>query len=368
VHRIRFIAQKEVYHILRDFRSLLIVIIMPIMMVFLYGYAINMDIEHVTLAVVDLDHTTESRALMERFFRSAHFDHPRADFDLTDPEQVLRSGNAAAVLYIPVGLAQALTRGETFELGMTVDGSDATLGLAVQAFSNAVLFEFMKDRLPPGFELPGVTISQQVLYNPDLKSSHFLVPGLVAIILMMISALMTSMTIAREKESGTMEQLLTTPVRPSEVLIGKLLPYVVIAFLDGIFVLIFARLVFGVPFTGSYVLLLFFGLLYVTTALSIGILVSSIVNTLQEATMLAQLTTLLPSVMLSGFIFAIKNMPFVLQAISHLIPARYFNVIIRGIMLKGTGFAVLAPQAGALILLMLVLMTVAAKKFKTRVG
>jgi len=230
------------------------------------------------------------------------------------------------------------------------------------------VFGFMKDRLPPDFEMPGVTISQQVMYNPDLKSSHFLVPGLIAIILMMISALMTSMTIAREKESGTMEQLLTTPVKPREVLIGKLLPYVVIAFLDGILVLLFARLIFGVPFTGSHTLLLFFGLLYVTTALSMGILVSSLVNTLQEATMLAQLTTLLPAVMLSGFIFAIKNMPIVLQAISHLIAARYFNIIIRGIMLKGTGFAVLAPQAAALILLMVVLMTIAARKFKTRVG
>jgi ABC-2 type transport system permease protein len=368
VHRIRFIAQKEVYHILRDPRSLLIVIAMPIMMVFLYGFAINMDIEHVTLGVADFDHTLESRQLTERFYRSAHFDAPRTEVDLNDPEQLLRAGNAAAVLYIPVGFGKALARNETFELGMTVDGSDANLGLAVQAFANGVLFEFMKDRLPPGFEIPGVTISQQVMYNPDLKSSHFLVPGLVAIILMMISALMTSMTIAREKESGTMEQLLTTPVKPSEVLIGKLLPYVVIAFVDGILVLLFARLVFGVPFAGSHTLLLFFGLIYVSTALSIGILVSSIVNTLQEATMLAQLTTLLPAVMLSGFIFAIKNMPFVLKAISLLIPARYFNIIIRGIMLKGTGFAILAPQVGALILLMAVLMTVAAKKFKTRVG
>lgn len=368
MHRIKFIALKELYHILRDFRSLIIVIIMPMMMIFLYGYAINMDIEHVRLAIVDFDHTVESRQLMERFYRSPYFSAPKATVDLSDPEKLLRSGEAAAILYIPTGFSEALTRGENFELGMTVDGSDASLASAVQAYSNGVLFEVLKDRLPPGYQLPGVTISQQVLYNPDLKSSHFLVPGLVAIILMMISALMTSMTIAREKESGTMEQLLTTPVKPREILIGKLLPYVLIAFLDGILVLVFARLVFGVPFVGSHMLLLFFGLIYVTTALSIGILVSSVVNTLQEATMLAQLTTLLPSVMLSGFIFAIKNMPVVLKVLSHIIAARYFVVIIRGIMLKGAGFSVLVPQAGALILLMLVLMIVAARKFKTRVG
>ena len=368
MHRIRFIAQKEIYHILRDYRSLVIVLFMPIMMIYLYGYAINMDIEHITLAVVDFDHTLESRQFAERFYDSPYFNAPRKAVDLNDPEQLLRSGEAAAVLYIPVGFGKALAIGKKFELGMTVDGTDGTLASAVQAYSNGVLFQYLKDRLPPGYKLPGVTISQQVLYNPDLKSSHFLVPGLVAMILMMISALLTSMTIAREKESGTMEQLLTSPVKPSEVLIGKLLPYVVIAFLDGVIVLLFARLVFGVPFVGSHALLLFFGLIFVTTALSIGILISSIVNTLQEATMLAQLITLLPSVMLSGLIFAIKNMPVVLQVISNIVPAKFFVIIIRGIMLKGSGFAVLAPQAAALILLMAVLMFVAAKKFKTRVG
>lgn len=368
MHRIRSIARKEFYHIMRDFRSLLIVVIMPIMMIFLYGYAINMDIENVTLAIVDLDRSLESRQLTERFYRSPYFSRPDIDPDLHDPERLLRSGRAAAILYLRAGFGHALARGEDFELGMTVDGSDANLASTVQAYSNGVLFEFLMDRLPPDFELPGVRISQQVLYNPDLKSSHFLVPGLVAIVLMMISALLTSMTIAREKESGTMEQLLTTPVKPREILIGKLLPYVAIAFMDGILVLLFARLIFGVPFVGSHVLLLLFGLIYVSTALSIGILVSSVVGTLREATMLAQLSTLLPSVMLSGFIFAIKNMPVVLQGLSYLVAARYFVVIIRGIMLKGAGFSVLIPQAAALILLMLALMTVAAKKFSTRVG
>jgi len=368
MHRIRFIAQKEFYHILRDFRSLIIVIIMPVMMIFLYGYAINMDIENVTLAIVDFDKSVESRQLIDRFYASPYFSLSKTAPDLSDPEQILRSGNAAAILAIPAGFARALTRGEDFELGMTVDGSDASLGSAVQAYSNGVLFEFLKDRLPPEFELPGVTISQHVLYNPDLKSAHFLVPGLVAVILMMISALLTSMTIAREKETGTMEQLLTTPVKPREILVGKLLPYVLIAFVDGILVLLFARILFDVPFVGSQLLLLAFGLIYVTTALSTGILISSLVDTLQEATLLAQITTLLPAVMLSGFIFSIKNMPVVLQAISHIIPARYFVIIIRGIMLKGAGLSVLLPQAGALILLMIVLMMIAAMKFKTRVG
>jgi len=368
MHRIRFIALKEFYHISRDWRSLIIVVLMPLMMVFLYGYAINMDIENLTLAIVDLDQTVESRALTDRFYRSAYFSRPAYEPGLEDWDRLLRAGDAQAILLIEPGFGEALQHSEKFQLGMTVDGSEASLASAVQAYSNSLLVEYMKDRMPPGVTMPGVVISYQVMYNPDLESSHFFVPGLVAVILMMISALLTSMTIAREKESGTLEQLLTTPARPREILIGKLLPYVAIAFTDGILVVLFARLMFGVPFVGSQLLLLALGLIYVIAALSLGILISSFARTLQEATMLAQIATMLPSVMLSGFIFAIKNMPIVLQVISHIVSARYFIVIIRGIMLKGAGIQVLALQAGALVLLSLVLLTIAVQAFKAKVG
>ena len=213
-----------------------------------------------------------------------------------------------------------------------------------------------------------VQLSQQVLYNPDLQSSHFFVPGLVAVILLMISALLTSITIAREKEMGTLEQLLTAPVSPAQILIGKLLPYIVIAFLDGLLVLVFAKLLFNVPFVGSLPLLLGFELIYVTTGLSIGILISTAVPTQQLAMQFALLLTMLPTIMLSGFIFAIKNMPVFLQILSHIVPATYFLKMIRGIMLKGSSFAVLAPQAGFLALLMLIFLFLAVKRFKTRIG
>ena len=368
MRRIKFVAQKEIYHILRDMRSLLIAFAMPILMAFLYGYAINMDIENVTIAVVDFDKTSESQELIDRFYKSTYFSMADEPVDLANPEHILRSGEATAILYITPGYGEALTKGSEFELGMTVDGADASLALAVQAYSNALLAEVMRDRLPEGMEIPGVAISQQILYNPDLESAHFFVPGLVAIILMLISALLTSITIAREKETGTMEQLLTAPVKPHEILIGKLLPYIAVAFLDGIFVLLFAWLVFDVPFVGSEVLMLGFGLVYVTTALSIGILISAISKTQQIAMMLAMTTTLLPSVMLSGFIFAVKNMPGLLQAISTIIPATYFVKIIRGIMLKGAGLEVMAIQGGGLVGLMLLFMFIAARRFSTRIG
>ena len=368
MRKIRFIAQKEVYHILRDPRSLVIVFVMPILMTFLFGYAINMDIENITIAVVDYDRTSASREFIGDFFNSTYFRPSAETPTFQDPERLLKMGNAAGILMIKPGFGNALANGTEFEIGMTVDGSDAQLALAVQAYSNAILTRFLLDRLPAGASLGGIRISTLVKYNPDLKSSQFFVPGLVAILLLMISALLTSITIAREKETGTMEQLLTAPVKPREILLGKIIPYVAIAFLDGILVLIFAKLVFGMPFVGSTMLLLLFGLIYVAAALSIGILISSLVNSQQVAMMAALVTTVLPSVMLSGFMFAIKNMPEALQALSYIVPARYFLVIIRGIMLKGAGLQILATQAAVLVLLTLGLLTLASKKFRTTVG
>lgn len=368
MHKIRYIALKELFHILRDFRSLLIVLAMPVMMTFLYGYAINMDIENIVISVVDLDKTAASRELTDRFFKSNYFSMAEEAPDFDDPEQLLRSDNATAILLIRPGFSEALQRGEKFQLGMTVDGSDASLASAVQAYSDAILLQFLMDRLPVGFEPPGLTVSRQVLYNPDLQSSHFFVPGLVAIILLMVSALLTSITIAREKETGTMEQLLTAPVKPYQILLGKLLPYIFIAFIDGVLVLIFAQTVFDVPFQGSYLLLLLFGFIYVATALSIGILISSLVRTQQVAMMIALVSTLLPSVMLSGFIFAIKNMPFLLQAVSRIVPATYFLKIIRGVMLKATGVETLIVPAASLVGLMVILLLLATRSFKTRIG
>ncbi len=369
MHKIRFIAQKELYHILRDFRSLIIIFVMPIMMTFLYGYAINMDIEHIPLAVVDRDQTEDSRAFIERFYASNYFFPPSEQANFFDPQHLLRGGHAAAVLIIRPGFSEALRGGRPYELGLQIDGSEVSQAGAVVAYANALLSQFLRDKvLAPGAIMPGVTISQQVMYNPDLQSSHFFVPGIVAVILLMISALLTSITIAREKETGTMEQLLTAPVTPAQILIGKLIPYIVIAFLDGLLVLAFAKVLFAVPFVGSFWLLIALEMIYVATALSIGILISTMVPTQQLAMQFALLITMLPSIMLSGFIFAVKNMPIPLQIASKIVPATYFLNIVRGIMLKGSGLEILAPQAGYLLILMVIFLTIAVRRFNTRIG
>ncbi len=368
MRKIRFIARKEFYHILRDPRSLAIVLAMPVLMTFLYGYAINMDIENISLAVVDRDQTYESRQLAGAFYHSTYFSEPEKSVDPTNPEEILKEAAANAVLVINPGFGDAVRDGRQFTLGMIVDGADNNVAAAVQNYAQGVLLTTLKKYLPPGTDVAGITLSRQVLYNPDLKSAHFFVPGLIAIILVMISALLTSVTIAREKETGTMEQLLTAPVSPVQIIIGKIIPYIFIALLDGALIILFARIVFGVPFVGSYLLMLFFSLIYIAAALALGILISSFVSTQQVAMMFAIVTTMLPSVMLSGFIFAIKNMPVPLQLLSYIIPARYFVVIIRGIMLKGAGIEVLLLQGLGMVVLMLAMIVVAAKKFKMKVA
>jgi len=320
------------------------------------------------MAVLDFDRTAESRELVNKFYHSGYFLKPQAQASLSNPEKILKSGTANAVLTIPPGFAKALTGFKDYELGLLIDGSDVTVSSAVSSYSNILLRSYLIDKLPYGVELPGVFISPQVLYNSDLKSSHFFVPGMIAVFLMMISALLTSITIAREKETGTMEQLLTSPVSPRQIIIGKVLPYVGLALLDGVLVLIFAVLNFGVPFSGSILLLLFFGTIYLTAALSLGILISTLVSTQQVAMMAALFTTVLPSVMLSGFIFEIKNMPKALQLITYLVPARYFILIIRGIMLKGSDITVLWTQAICLVAITIILLVVATRKFQSKIG
>lgn len=366
--KLGYIALKEIRHLLRDTRSLMIAILMPVMMTLLYGYAINLDIKDIRLAVFDYDRSLESRDLANRFYNSGYFAKPVREPLLEAPERLFERGDAHGILTIRPGFGKALKRGERVQVGLLLDGADANTTNAASTYAGIVLNRMLQDQLPAEFEMPGVRLSPQVLYNPDLKSSHFFVLGLIAVILMLVSALLTSLTIAREKETGTMEQLLTAPVKPREIILGKVIPYFGLAFFDGFLVWAFAVFHFGVPMNGSMLLMVFFGTIYVLAALSIGILVSTLVRTQQVAMMTTLMVTMMPSVLLSGFAFEINNMPGVLQAISYIVPARYFIVIIRGIMLKGSGLGVLWPQAVGLAALAMVLLAIAARKFSLKIG
>jgi ABC-2 type transport system permease protein len=374
-NRVRFIAIKEFRHILRDPRSRMIAILMPFLMTLLYGYAVNLDVKNIKLAVVDLDRSRESRDLVSRFYNSGYFKPPLHEVDAFNPETILLSGGADAVLTIRPGLGAAadVQTGATdgaasYDLGLLIDGSDVNLASATSNYASIIVGIFASQGLPGGLEYPHIALSTRILYNPDLKSANFFVPGLIAVILMMISALLTSITIAREKETGTMEQLLVSPVTPVELILGKVLPYLALAFLDAFLVIVWAVFYFGVPFAGSVSLLAFFTLIYIVAALSAGILISTLVKTQQVAMMTAQLVTVLPSVMLSGFIFDLRNMPLALQYVSHIVPARYFQVIIRGIMLKGSGVSVLWQQGAFLVGLAVVILAIATRRFRLKVG
>jgi ABC-2 type transport system permease protein len=368
MRKLGFIALKEVRHLLRDTRSLMIAILMPIMMTLLYGYAINLDIKDIKLAVLDYDRTRESRDLVTRFYNSGYFTRADSEPGLEEPEQIFRRGDAHCIVTIGPGFGEALEGGGESEVGLLLDGADANMTNAASSYARIVLTRLLREQLPPDFEIPGVRLSQQVLYNPDLKSSHFFVLGLIAVILMLVSALLTSLTIAREKETGTLEQLLTAPVKPHQIILGKVIPYFVLAGFDGFLVWAFAVFHFGVPMNGSILLMVLFGTIYVLAALSIGILVSTLAKTQQVAMMTTLMVTMMPSVLLSGFAVDISNMPRVLQVISYVVPARYFIVIIRGIMLKGSGLGVLWPQAVGLGVLAFALLAVAARKFRIRIG
>jgi ABC-2 type transport system permease protein len=360
--RLAAIAYKEFFHIIHDSRSLIIIFLLPIIQLTMFGYAMNMEIQNVDLAVVDYDHSSESQQLVDTFQGSPFFTPFYYEGLPGSFESLFRERKARAILIIGTGFSRELNRTPSTDVQILIDGADPNAATLVQSYCNQVINEFNQRR---GTALPmPFTIEPRVWYNPDLKSANFFVPGLIALILVMISALLTSIAVTREKETGTLEQILVSPVRPYEIILGKVLPYIVIALLDGLMILFLGIWLFGVPFTGSTLLLFGLTLIYVVTALSLGLLISTIVETQQVAMMIALMITLLPTVLLSGFIFPIKSMPQILQYVTYAVPAKYYLVIIRGIMLKGNTIGQLLMQLGFLSLMTLVFLLVALRKFR----
>lgn len=342
---VRAIARKEVRHVLRDPRSLVVAILMPLMMIMIYGYAVDMEIKNVRVAVLDLDRSADSRALLRRMTSSGFIVHAGVLASRAEIEPGFRAGRFRAALIVPAGFAAHLTRGRTARVQVLVDGADASTAASVENYLLAAT------ALPPAAP-PPIDMRPRVFFNPQLESADFIVPGLMAVILTMICALLTSIAITREKETGTLEQILTTPVEPAEVMVGKVLPYIVIAALDAALVLGAGRVLFGVPLRGSPFALAGYSLLYLFIVLAFGLLISTVVSTQRVAMMAALMATFLPTMLLSGFIFDHSSMPLPLRLIGKIIPATHFLVIVRGVMLKGESwfpleFTVLAVMAVA---------------------
>ncbi|WP_020610864.1 ABC transporter permease [Sediminispirochaeta bajacaliforniensis] len=358
------IVGKEIVHILRDKQSLFMVLTMPVLMLLLYGYAITLDMQRITIMVIDNSGTPQSRELIRHVSSTDFFRISKVDSGIHDINTLFQSRMALCVLFIPGDYAESIISGRQADLQLVIDASDPNAASFIQNYMGKVTSEEMIRR--NGTEAGLFSVEPRIFYNPDMRSAPFFIPGLIALILILISALLTSIAIVREKESGTMEQLLVSPVKPSQIIIGKVLPYTLLGFVDGVVILVLGSLLFDVPIQGSFLLVACMMVIYVVTGLSLGILVSTISQS-QSVAMLAAITlTILPSMLMSGFIFPISSMPRAFQYFSRIVPATYFIEIIRGIVLKGNGIAQIYRQAAVLLGIDIFLITVSIRAFRIR--
>ena len=372
IARLTSIIRKEFIQILRDPRTLVIVLIIPIMQLFLLGYAATTDVKNAPLAVWDQSRSPESRALLDAFRAANYF---VVAYDVGSQEEVqtlIEYGKVGAAMVIPPDYAVKKLRGDAQVL-MILDGSDPSSGstalsmarLIGQSYATRILSEQAARQGRPSSAVPPVEMRTIVWYNPDLISAHFMIPGVIGMILFAITTILTATAVVRERERGTIEQLIVTPIRPWDLVIGKMVPYVVLAFMDTFEVLVIGHWWFGVPIRGSLGLVVGVSGLLLLSSLGIGLLASTIANTQQEA-MLTVMATLLPSIFLAGFFFPLEAMPPVLRIISYAVPLRYFLIAIRALLLKGVGAAAIQNEIISLALFGVIIMTLASLRFRKR--
>ena len=369
--RLISLVRKEFVQIVRDPRTLILTFLMPVMQLLLLGYAATNDVRNIALAVFDQDQTPASRRLIDAYRAADYFKLTRIVSSEEEIAALLDSNDVRAGMIIPPGYGREVSGWHAAQVAFVLDGSDPTVAstalaaatLIGQAQSTHLLVERLDQRGQGALVAAPIDVRTQVWYNPGLVNSYYMVPAMIGIILQYLTTMLTATSIVRERERGTIEQLIVTPLRPWELVVGKMTPYVLVAFLTTIEVLTLGVLVFGVPINGSLLLLLALTALFLVTTLGIGLLISSSANTQQEA-MLTTMFTILPSIFLSGFFFPLAAMPVWLQVISYAIPLRYFLIIARGIILKGVGLSALWPEVVALILFALVVMGAAVARFR----
>jgi ABC-2 type transport system permease protein len=372
VRRLRAVVVKELRQVRRDPFSLAMLIGLPAFMLVLYGFALNFDVRHVRLAVQDRDGSRASRELLAAFTHSTYFDlvaTPPAGADL---EALTQRRIAKAILVVPEGYGRDLAAGRTAAVQLLLDGADSTTAATVLGYARALVSEqnvaVAAETLSRGGRRlrPPIDLEPRVLFNPELESTQFLVPGLIGFLLMLTAVLSTALSVVREKERGTMEQLRVAPLRTWELIVGKTIPYLGISLVATFIILLAARVLFGVTIRGPYLDLLVAVLLYLFGALGFGLLISTIADTQALAFQAGLISSMLPAILLSGFIFQIRIMPEPLQVVTYVVPARYFLVILRGIILKGEGLATYWPQVGALVLYAIATITLASARLARR--
>jgi ABC-2 type transport system permease protein len=360
------VMKRETITIARDKRLLLIVVFFPLMLLIVYGYGVTFDIKSVPVAVYDQSNSKVSRELIERYDASEYFNIIKFTRSRQKIDELLINDEIKIGLIIPPDFARIVKSREKGAIQVLVNGSDANTANVALGYHAAVFSDFaVKYFKPPeNISFPELRAEMRIWYNPELKSSNFIVPGIIAIIMMLMGAILTSTAIVKEKESGTIEQIAASPVKAWEYIAGKISPYIVISLFDVILVVTAAYFIFDVPVKGSLTQLGLFALLFLANALGVGLFVSSVSRNVVGAQIMAVLLSLLPSILLSGFVFPIGSMPKVIQAITYLVPARYFLEVLRGIFLKGIGISVLWPQALFLCANAMLFLGLASIKFK----
>ncbi|MDD3051157.1 MAG: ABC transporter permease [Candidatus Cloacimonetes bacterium] len=358
-NRMFVIGKKEFYHIINDPRTLAIVFLMPVLQLIILGYAMRTELQELSIGIIDYDNSTISRELIAHFKNNDFF--KLIESEIEEINDLFLNRKAKAVLIIERGFSENLHRMESVPVQLIIDASDQNTANFALNYTEKVVRNFSSQFA--GVENP-LEIRIRNWYNPQGKSTYFIVPGILAIILVMICAMLTSIAVTREKETGTLEQLLISAVTPTEIILGKVIPYIFLAVIDAALVLSVSFFLFRVPFYGSLFLLTLLSLLYIICSLSLGLLISTVSNSQQNAMMFAIAATLLPSMFLSGFFFSIRSMPVILQRISQIVPARYYLQIVRGIMLKSNTLAELLPSVFPLIIMSILLLTLSVKRFK----
>ncbi len=365
--RIKAIAKKELIQVRRDPLSLAMAFALPALLLFLFGYAITLDVNNLTTVVRDLDRGGRSRDFIAELTASGYFTVVRYAVDDRELERLLDTGRARVAVSIPVNFSRDIRKGIPARVQVIVDGSDSnTATIALGYF--AALVDRYGQKLGGAGKAPAIDSRVRVWYNPELKSRNFIIPGLVAVIMAIISALLTSLTFAREWERGTMEQLIATPVKGPELILGKLIPYFIIGFIDVALSVVISVLLFGVPIKGSLALLALVSSIFLFGGLGFGMLISIVTKSQLVSSQISMVATFLPAFLLSGFMFSISNMPRSLQIATHIIPPRYFVAALKAIFLKGSGPGLIAVELMVLLLFGGAVFAAANIKFVKRVS
>ncbi len=371
--RIKALARKEFVQMRRDIRTLLGGLFLPLFLIFLFGFALSLDVDRIHTLVLDQDRTPLSRELISLLSGSRYFTVVRHLEDQAEIDDALDQGDALLVLVVPLDFSSRVKKGMNVAVQAILDGSDSNTASITLGYLKAVAagfdFQIQSRRIRnAGLRMVDMPLEARVRvwFNPEMKSRNFIIPGLTAVIMMAICALMTALSVSREKETGTLEQLLSTPITSGELLIGKLLPYLALGLTQLALVVGAGVLVFQVPFRGSYLDLVITALVFLIGTLSWGLFISVISRSQLQASQIAMLSAFLPSFLLSGFIYPVENMPVVLQALTMIVPARYFVDILRGLFLQGVGLSVLWPEFLALVLYAFLVLNLARKRFSKR--